>query len=147
MTDKKISQLANKASLNGTERIELLDVNEPDNALKNKYATSQQIADLSSGGGGPKFAHCRVDGNGTLQSGSLGIQSVVRNDEGQYTITFTPGYFSATPTCVASLWENDESATTIQIKNPLSTEVSIATGDSALTPDDGAFHLICAGVG
>lgn len=43
------------------------------------------------------IAYGEVDAGGTLQAGSTGISNVILAGIGDYSVTFTPGFFSSTP--------------------------------------------------
>jgi hypothetical protein len=62
------------------------------------------------GGGGAALAYnvafAIVDDNGTLVAGSQNVDSVTRNDVGDYSVIWTPGTFSVAPAVTATIRSN-----------------------------------------
>lgn len=95
---KKISELVSAETLEGSEVAPVVQEGE-----------TRKTAELG-GGGGVKIARGMVLDNGTLVSGSVGVDSVTRPNTGEYAIVFEAGYFTNIPKVFVQIRTGDFSA-------------------------------------
>lgn len=97
MADSEISALPDAGALAGTELVPVVK------SGVTSVTTTQAIADLGGGGGGPAIARGTINEDGSIGADAVGIDSCVVQFGGQYDITFTPGFFTNDPVVVASV--------------------------------------------
>jgi hypothetical protein len=90
-----------------------------------------------------KIAGGKFDNStGALISG-YNIQSGERTSEGNYLVTFTPGYFSSVPVCVPNLSFGFAPVANVVALNETADSVEILVSDADGNPLDGSFVLVC----
>lgn len=139
MTDKKITQLNDATTLDGSELIELVQ------AGANVKVTVQAIANLGGGGAGAnKVGGCEVDQFGGFAT-PIGVTGVNKSATGVYDITFQAGFFTGNPVFAATSAGNFNATGTTNIPSSGVGGCQVRTFVAGVAADMG-FNLIAIAV-
>lgn len=100
------------------------------------------------GSSGPSMAYGTFDDEGILSPGSVGVESVSKDSEGVYTVTFFEGIFSTFPVSVLATSASGIAVCSVDVNS--ATEIVIACRGGTVSVEGTTFFLgsfIDSGVG